>query len=166
MGDRIPQWGFTMVTNSEKITQNSVKRVCADALNDVVRNRRLTHGDLADLIGCGPTTITNRLKREDRRHPLTIFELARGIKEFGPEFGNSILVPLTGHMLTKAAHEDVCLNELKITTSKALTLLLELLEDNDLSDEDAMSLSPVLVKLISKYQSIVARAFAVKGAQK
>lgn len=154
-----------MVTNSEKITQNSVKRVCAEALNEVVRSKRLTHGDLADLLGCGPTTITNRLKQGDHKHPLTIYELARGIKEFGPEFGNSVLVPLTGHMLTKAVQGDVCLNELKITTSKALTLLLELLEDNDLSDEDAVLLAPVLVKLICKYQAIVAKAFAAKGSR-
>lgn len=70
---------------------------------------------------------------------------------------------LTGHILTKAGREDVCPKEIKLTTSKALTQLLELLEDGDLSDEDAILLAPVLIRLISKYQAIVAKAYVATG---
>lgn len=152
-----------MVNISQAITQSSVKRACSKALKDVQESKGLTGGDLADILGCGPTTIVNRLNRDDPGHPLTIYELVRGIRQFGPEFGNAILTPLTNYILTKAGGADVCPNEIKLTTSKALTLLLELLDDNELSDEDAILLAPVLVKLISKYQAIVARAFAASG---
>jgi len=151
------------MTISQGITQSRVKQVTAKALADVKFGRRLSNGDIGDVLGVAPNTVINRMDADSTSHQMTVYELARGIREFGPEFGNAVLPPLVGYILTKAGAESVCPSEIKITTSRALTLLLELLEDNDLSDEDAILLAPVLVKLIAKYQAIVAKAYAATG---
>lgn len=152
-----------MLKKSRPITQMAVKQATSKALSDAMHSRGLSRRDLADMLGCAPNTIINRLDHEDSASPLTIYELARGIREFGPEFGNAVLSSLTGHILTKAGAEEICPSEIRLTTSRALTQLLELLEDNDLCDRDAVALAPVLLKLISKYQAIVAKAYAASG---
>jgi hypothetical protein len=154
-----------VLPETRTITQSSVKRICAKALNDVIHDRRISRDDAGDALGCSGRTIANRLDAETSDCQMTVYELARGIKEFGPAFGNAILTKLTGYILAKAGAEELCPSEIKITTSKALTLLLEVLEDNDLSDEDAILLAPVLIKLVVKYQAIVAKAYAATGGR-
>lgn len=163
MWGTVTPWGCRVLKKSQPITQKAVKRATSKALANVMHSHGLSRRDLSDMLGCAPNTIINRLDADDSGSPLTIYELARGIREFGPEFGNAVLGDLTGHILTKANAEDICPSEIRLTTSRALTQLLELLEDNDLCDRDAVALAPVLLKLISKYQAIVAKAYAASG---
>lgn len=94
--------------NSRSITQMSVKRATSQALSNVQHNRGLSRRDLADMLGCAPNTIINRLDPDDSASPLTIYELARGIREFGLGFGNDILVPLTGFKLIPTEPGEPC----------------------------------------------------------
>lgn len=163
MWGKVASWGCNVLMNSRSITKSSVKRETANALADVQRSMELSKNDLADLLGCSYGTIVNRLDGDSPDCQMTIYELVRGIRELGPTFGNAVLLPQTGYLLTKSGGDEVCPSEVKLTTSKALTQLLELLDDNDLSDADAQALAPILVKLIGKYQAIVAKAFAASG---
>jgi len=96
------------VTNSKNITQSRVKQVTAKALADVKFSRRLSNGDIGDVLGVAPNTIINRMDADSTSHQMTVYELARAIREFGPAFGNAVLIELTGHKLVPVEAPDAC----------------------------------------------------------
>lgn len=96
------------MTNSKNITQSRVKQVTAKALADVKFSRRLSNGDIGDVLGVAPNTIINRMDADSTSHQMTVYELARAIREFGPAFGNAVLIELTGHKLVPVEAPDAC----------------------------------------------------------
>ena len=97
-----------MLTKSESITQSLTKRVCAKALNDVIHTKGLSRDDAGDVLGCSGGTIKNRLDADSSDCQMTVYELARGIRAFGPAFGNAILIALTGHKLAPVEAPAAC----------------------------------------------------------
>lgn len=97
-----------MLTKARSITQSVAKRVCAKALGDVLHGRGISRDDAGDVLGCSGRTIANRLDADSSDCQMTVYELARGIREFGPAFGNAILIELTGHKLVPVEASDAC----------------------------------------------------------
>lgn len=85
------------------ITQNDAKRAFAAAVLQEKDARNLKNPDVGDVLGCGEGTVRNRLDTDRTDHQPLAFELARGIKTWGPDFGTHYLMPLTGCRVVSAS---------------------------------------------------------------
>lgn len=146
-----------MVTNSHAITQSSVKRATSKALANVMHSRELSRRDLADMLGCAPNTIINRLDADDSGHPPTIYELARGIQEFGLGFGNDVLLPLTGYKLIPTDPGEPCHDRTLTRIMEAAHEIAKAREDGEYSPEEDQRIAEALQAALAEILQSIAK---------
>lgn len=84
------------------ITQSRAKRAFAEAVLHEKGARELSNHDVGDVLGCGEGTVRNRLDTDSAENQPLAYELSRGIREWGADFGNRFITPLTGYILVPA----------------------------------------------------------------
>lgn len=152
-----------MLTKSESITQSSAKRVCANALNAEIQKRRLSRDDAGDILGCSGGTIKNRLDAFSSDCQMTVYELARGIKEFGPAFGNAILIELTGYKLVPVEVSNACHDRTLTKITKASYRISRAREDGVYEPVEDAEIAEVLEDALPDIMASILKGRAARS---
>lgn len=148
-----------MLAKSAQITQSRVKKASADALDAAIKAADISKAEAADLIDTSLSSIANRLDRDDPSKPLTLYEFLRGIREFGPDFGNAVITQFTGFCLAPVERKRTDYDQLqakltgashKIARAKADKVVTA--EEDDEIKRELRSLLPDVVHAVSSDQ--------------
>lgn len=79
------------------LSPRETKRVCAEALRELKAREALhSNAELGDALGAADSTVRRRLEQDDEHNQLTVHELARAVRAYGPRVASDTLGRLAG----------------------------------------------------------------------
>lgn len=119
------------------LSQTLVKRTAAAAISNAQARNNWSKSEVADALGCCPTTIRNRLDGDDPGKQVTIHELLRSVQSDGPHIANEIFQLVDHKVLPLDGKEaDQCDRKKASSITRANLAVSIMLEDDRITDEE------------------------------